>query len=73
VPDIESLRFSYEINTGAVVSDPTTITTAAQAAGVRVVSVSVTSRAERASRLVGGDGLRRQTLGSRIQLRNLGQ
>ena len=73
VPDIESLRFSYEMNTGPAVSDPSTITTAAQAAGVRVVTVSVISRAERANRLLGGDGLRRQTLASRIQLRNLGQ
>jgi len=73
VPDIESLSFSYEMNNPPPVADPSTITTAAQAANIRIVIVSVTSRAERASRLVGGDGLRRQTLGSRIQLRNLGQ
>jgi prepilin-type N-terminal cleavage/methylation domain-containing protein len=73
VPDIESLRFSYVMNTGPIISDPATVTTAAQAAMIRVVHVSVTSRADRPNRLVGGDGLRRQTLGSDVQLRNLGQ
>lgn len=73
VPDIESLRFSYVMNDGAIVSDPSTITTAAQAANIRLVNLSATSKADRRSRLVGGDGFRRQTLSSRVQLRNLGQ
>ena len=73
VPDIESLSFSYVMNDGSVVSDPSTITTAAQAANVRIVTVSVTAKADQRNPAVGGDGYRRQTLASRVQLRNLGQ
>lgn len=73
VPDIESLRFSYVMSNGAIVSDPSTVTTAAQAANIRLVNLSATSKTDRGSRLVGGDGFRRQTLSSRVQLRNLGQ
>jgi hypothetical protein len=72
VPDIESLQFSYVMNDGSTVSDPSTITTAAQAANIRIVHVSVTSRADKQNRLLGGDGFRRQTLASRVKLRNLG-
>ncbi len=73
VPDIEGLRFSYVMNDGSVISDPSTVTTASQAANIRLVSVSVTSKADRRSPSIGGDGYRRQTLASRVQLRNLGQ
>lgn len=71
-PEIEQIRFSYVLNDGSTVADPATITTAAQAATVRMVIVSVTARADRQSPNVGGDGFRRQTLVSRVQLRNLG-
>lgn len=70
-PDIESLRFSYVMNDGTVVNDPSTIATVAQAANIRLVDAIVTSRAERPSRLAGGDGFRRHALASSIQLRNL--
>jgi len=73
IPDIESIRFSYVMSDGSSVSDPSTITTAAQAANIRLVTVSVTSKADRKSPVVGGDGYRRQTLATRVQLRNLGQ
>lgn len=73
LPDIESLRFSYMMNDGSIVSDPSTITTAAQAANIRLVTLSVTAKADRRNPAVGGDGYRRQTLASRVQLRNLGQ
>lgn len=73
VPDIESLRFSYEMNVGPLVTDPSTIDTADEAVNIQLVNVAVTSRTERPSRLVGGDGFRRHTLTSSIQLRNLGQ
>jgi prepilin-type N-terminal cleavage/methylation domain-containing protein len=73
VPDVESLSFSYVMSTGAFINDPATVTTAVQAATIRAVRVSVTSRADRPSRLAGGDGFRRQILGSEVQLRNLGQ
>lgn len=72
VLDIESLSFSYVMNDGTIVSDPSTITTAAQAANIRLVTVSVTSKADQRSPLVGGDGYRRHTLASRVKLRNLG-
>jgi prepilin-type N-terminal cleavage/methylation domain-containing protein len=73
VPDIESLRFSYRDNAGATINDPSPIDTAPEAATIRLVNVTVTSRAERPSRLVGGDGFRRHILTSSIQLRNLRQ
>jgi hypothetical protein len=73
LPDIESLEFSFVMNDGAIVSDPSTITTAAQAANIRLVSVRVTSRADHRSTRIGGDGYRRQTLASHVDLRNLGQ
>lgn len=72
VPDIESLRFSYIMNDGTTVSDPSTITTAAQASNIRLVTVSVTSKGDQRTPLVGGDGYRRHTLASRVKLRNLG-
>jgi len=71
-PDIDGIRFNYVMTDGSTVADPATITTVAQAAGIRMVVVSVTARAERTSPNVGGDGFRRQTLTSRVQLRNLG-
>jgi type II secretory pathway pseudopilin PulG len=71
-PDIESVRFAYVMADGTTVADPATVTTAAQAANIRMVIVSVTVRADRRSLGVGGDGFRRQTLTSRVQLRNLG-
>lgn len=73
LPDIESLQFSYVMNDGSNVTDPSTITTAAQAANIRLVSVSVTSKADHRSPTSGGDGYRRQTLASHVDLRNLGQ
>lgn len=73
LPDIESLRLSYVMADGSIVSDPSTITTAAQAANIRLVTVSVTAKADRRSPGIGGDGFRRQTLASRVQVRNLGQ
>lgn len=73
VPDIESMRFSYVMNDGSIVSDPSTVTTA-QAANIRLVSVSVTSKSDTKSRVpvAWADGYRRQTLASRVKLRNLG-
>lgn len=73
LPDIETLRFSYVMNDGSIISDPATVTTASQAANIRLVNVSVTSKADRPSASIGGDGFRRQTLASRVELRNLGQ
>jgi hypothetical protein len=72
VPDIESIRFAYVMSDGSTIADPATVTTAAQAANIRMVIVSVTARADRRSTGVGGDGFRRQTLTSRVRLRNLG-
>ncbi len=71
VPDIEGLSFSYVMNDGTTVSDPSTITTVARAADIRLVTVSVTARTDRRNATLGGDGFRRQTLASRVQLRNL--
>jgi len=70
-PDIEGIRIAYVLSDGSTVSDPATLTTAAQAATVRVVIVSITTRSDRRS-AIGGDGYRRHTLVSRVQLRNLG-
>jgi len=72
VPDIESMSFNYLMNDGTTVTDPTTITTAAQAANIRVVYVKVTAKADTRSLTIGGDGYRRQTIASAIRFRNLG-
>ena len=72
VPDIESLNFSYVMADGSSVTDPATITTVADAANIRRVNISVTTRADTRSRQLEGDGLRRQTLTSSVKLRNLG-
>ena len=71
-PDIESIRFAYVMSDGSTVADPAAVTSAAQAASIRMVIVSVTVRGDRVSPGVAGDGFRRQTLVSRVQLRNLG-
>jgi hypothetical protein len=73
IPDIESIRFSYVMADGSTVSDPTTITTAAQAANIRMVTVNITARADRRTPGIGGDGFRRHTLASGVRFRNLGQ
>ena len=72
VPDVESLSFSYVMNDGSTVSNPATIITGAQAANIRTVNVSLKVKADTQDRLIGGDGFRRQTLTSTVQLRNLG-
>lgn len=72
VPDIEGLNFSYTMADGSSVSNPATITTVAGAANIRRVNISVTTRADTRSRVLGGDGFRRQTLSSSVKLRNLG-
>jgi prepilin-type N-terminal cleavage/methylation domain-containing protein len=75
VPDVESQSFSYGVWNGTTVQmgvDPATITTAAQAANIRTVNVSLKVKADTQDRLIGGDGFRRQTLTSTVQLRNLG-
>jgi Tfp pilus assembly protein PilW len=71
VPDVESLNFSYVMNDGTTVNDPTTIT-AAQAANVRTVIVRLRVKADTRDPKVGGDGFRRHTLVSTVKLRNLG-
>lgn len=72
VPDVESLTFSYVMNDGSAVSDPATITTAAQAANIRTVNVSLRVKADTRDPLLTGDGFRRHTLASTVKLRNLG-
>jgi len=72
IPDVESLTFSYVMNDGSTVSDPATITTAAQTANIRIVSVRLTVRSDTRDLSVGGDGFQRQTLASSVKLRNLG-
>lgn len=72
VPDIESLHFSYVMSDGQIKEDPSTVATA-EAANIRIVTVSVTSKADKKSPVVGNDGYRRQTLTSGVQLRNVRQ
>ncbi len=72
VPDVESLAFSYMMSDGSTVKDPSTITTAALAANIRTVNVSLRVKADTPDRLLGGDGFRRHTLASVVKFRNLG-
>jgi hypothetical protein len=72
MPDVESQSFSYVMNDGSTVSNPATITTPAQAANIRTVNVSLQVKADTKDPHIGGDGFRRQTLASTVQLRNLG-
>jgi prepilin-type N-terminal cleavage/methylation domain-containing protein len=75
VPDVESQSFSYGVWNGTTVQmgvDPATITTPAQAANIRTVNVSLKVKADMKDPHIGGDGFRRQTLASTVQLRNLG-
>jgi type II secretory pathway pseudopilin PulG len=71
VPDIQSIAFSYILADGSTVSDPSTLTTAAAAAGIRRVNIAVTARADARSR-AGSLDVRTQTLTSSVKLRNLG-
>jgi prepilin-type N-terminal cleavage/methylation domain-containing protein len=75
MPDVESQSFSYGVWNGVTVQmgvDPATITTPAQAANIRTVNVSLKVKADTKDPHIGGDGFRRQTLTSTVQLRNLG-
>lgn len=72
IPDIERLQVTFTMQDGTTVTDPSTITTAAQTANIRMVTITLTARTPSRDPTAGGDGYRRQTLNSRIQLRNLG-
>lgn len=70
VPDIQGLQTTFVLDTGASV-DPATVTTAAQAAAVRVVILSVTARGDAPTGANAPGGRLTHTLVSRVQLRNL--
>jgi hypothetical protein len=70
VPDIQSLQTTFVLDTGASV-DPASITTAAQAAAVRVAVVSVTARGDAPTGAAAPGGRLTHALMSRVQLRNL--
>ncbi len=71
IPDIETFAVRYTLQDGTVISDPATVTTAARAAEIRVLTLELTARAERPDPRLPGDGYRRQTLTTRIKVRNL--
>lgn len=71
IPDLETFAVRYTLQDGTVVSNPATVTTAAQAAQIRVITLQLTVRAERPDPRVPGDGYRRQTLTTQIKVRNL--
>jgi len=70
VPDVQSMNISYTMADGSTVADPTTVNTAAAAATIRSVTVTITARADTRSRV--GSGFRTRTLASSVKLRNLG-
>ncbi|MFB3819225.1 MAG: PilW family protein [Candidatus Methylomirabilales bacterium] len=70
VPDIQALQTTFVLDTGASV-DPASITTAAQAAAVRVVILRLTAQGDVPTGASAPGGRLTHTLVSRVQLRNL--
>jgi prepilin-type N-terminal cleavage/methylation domain-containing protein len=64
--NIENLQFKYTLKNGNVVDSP------GNPSDIRMVSVTITARTKMADPQYGGDGYRRQTINSIIELRNMG-